>query len=319
MAAIAEEEQDGSQQPQIFSVGHSTRTVAELADLLKERGVRLLVDVRTVPRSRTNPQFNKDELPAELEARHGLAYEWLGKELGGKPAQAQQRDPAAQRGTPAFAAGLARLLALAGQRGPVAIMCAEVVHFSCHRRMIADALAARGVVVQHIGAPGKPATPHHMTEFARRVAAAGNAVCAARQAAVLREGIGGPGQKEWIVVEGHRVTYPPYVHDAKARAPEWKAIASPLPLPQTKKKRKTGAMVKRGPLDAFVKRSKSDSASPPAVAGPPAEASPRNSTSPRKGASPRKSISPRQPGSKLGSQHTSPYNTRSKQASPAGS
>lgn len=283
MAAIAEEEQDGSQQPQIFSVGHSTRTVAELADLLKERGVRLLVDVRTVPRSRTNPQFNKDELPAELEARHGLAYEWLGKELGGlrKPNKETPQlnagwDNDSFRGyadymqTPAFAAGLARLLALAGQRGPVAIMCAEVVHFSCHRRMIADALAARGVVVQHIGAPGKPATPHHMTEFAR--------------------------------VEGHRVTYPPYVHDAK-----------------TKKKRKTGAMVKRGPLDAFVKRSKSDSASPPAVAGPPAEASPRNSTSPRKGASPRKSISPRQPGSKLGSQHTSPYNTRSKQASPAGS
>lgn len=67
----------------LYTVGHSTRSVPELVELLREAGVKLLVDVRTVPRSRTNPQFNTEALAAELPRDHGVAYEWLGRGLGG--------------------------------------------------------------------------------------------------------------------------------------------------------------------------------------------------------------------------------------------
>lgn len=154
----------------IFTVGHSTRSVDELAALLAENGVDLLADVRTVPRSRTNPQFNADTLPAALGA-HGIGYRHLAA-LGGLRKRAKGASPnAAWRNesfrnyadyalTPAFREGLDELRKLAeGHR--VAIMCAEAVWWRCHRRIIADYLLAAGEEVTHILAPGRvePARP----------------------------------------------------------------------------------------------------------------------------------------------------------------
>ncbi len=67
----------------LFTIGHASRPVAELVELLRQNNVSLLVDVRTLPKSGTNPQFNKDTLSLELPSQHGIGYRWLGKELGG--------------------------------------------------------------------------------------------------------------------------------------------------------------------------------------------------------------------------------------------
>jgi uncharacterized protein (DUF488 family) len=137
--------------------------------------VRTLADIRTVPRSRRNPQFEQAALRDTLTAA-GLHYVHL-PELGGL--RHPRRDSpntgwrnASFRGyadymqSPAFAAGLDRLLALAAEQGPVAIMCAEAVPWRCHRSLVADALLARGVEVAHILGPGPP-TPHRLTRMAR--------------------------------------------------------------------------------------------------------------------------------------------------------
>ncbi len=151
--------------PAIFTIGHSTRSAAELIALLREAGVQLLVDVRSVPRSRMNPQFNTDALPAPLAAA-GIGYLHL-KALGGlrhHPKGAPQspntlwrsgpfRNYADYAMTPAFRTGLDTLLALAKQQR-CAIMCAEAVWWRCHRRLITDYLLARGIAVTHIMGPG---------------------------------------------------------------------------------------------------------------------------------------------------------------------
>jgi uncharacterized protein (DUF488 family) len=158
----------------LFTVGHSTRTLAELVDLLREHGVTLLVDVRTVPGSRRMPHFRKAALAAELPGL-GLEYAHL-PELGGlrrpRPDSLNAgwrndsfRGFADYMGTPDFEAGLDRLLDLAGDR-ETAVMCAEAVPWRCHRSLISDALLARGVAVRHILGPG-PARPHTTTPFAR--------------------------------------------------------------------------------------------------------------------------------------------------------
>lgn len=67
----------------LYTIGHSTRKLPELADLLAEHGIKLLVDVRTIPKSGTNPQFNMDMLVEQLPAEYHVQYLWLGKELGG--------------------------------------------------------------------------------------------------------------------------------------------------------------------------------------------------------------------------------------------
>jgi uncharacterized protein (DUF488 family) len=162
----------------IYTIGHSTRAVGELVGLLKEAGVGRLVDVRSVPRSRTNPQFNADALPEALAAA-GIFYTHLAA-LGGlrhRPKGAPPspntlwrndafRNYADYAMTPAFAAGLDELRGLARQEC-CAIMCAEAVWWRCHRRIIADYLLAQGVAVTHIMGPGKldPAT---LTPGARR-------------------------------------------------------------------------------------------------------------------------------------------------------
>ena len=155
-------------------MGHSTRTLAELVDLLREHGVTRLVDVRTAPGSRRMPHFRKAALAAELP---GLGVEYLHlPELGGlrrpRPDSPNTgwrnesfRGFADHMATAEFAAGLDRLVDLAAER-ETAVMCAEAVPWRCHRSLIADALLARGVAVRHIIGPGS-VRPHAMTPFAR--------------------------------------------------------------------------------------------------------------------------------------------------------
>ena len=150
----------------IFTIGHSTRSVAELIALLREAGIDLLVDVRSVPRSRTNPQFNTDTLPAEL-AKAGIGYRHI-RALGGlrhhrKGAPQSPntlwrneafRNYADYAMTDPFREGLAELRGLAEEQ-VCAVMCAEAVWWRCHRRLIADYLLTERVSVAHIMGPGK--------------------------------------------------------------------------------------------------------------------------------------------------------------------
>jgi uncharacterized protein (DUF488 family) len=144
-----------------FTIGHSTRPLPEFLALLKAAEVALVVDVRTVPRSRRNPQYNDDALPDAL-ASAGIAYQHL-PELGGLRGRQSKIEPqvngfwdnasfhnyADYALSPAFAAGLARLRRL-GRAKPCAIMCAEAVWWRCHRRIITDYLIAAGESVFHI-------------------------------------------------------------------------------------------------------------------------------------------------------------------------
>lgn len=142
----------------VFTIGHSTRSLVELVDMLRAHGVRRLVDVRTVPRSRHNPQFNRDTLGKALRNRR-FNYRHM-KALGGlrrpRPDSANSgwrnasfRGYADYMGTNEFNEALARLMKLAEQKA-TAIMCAEAVPWRCHRSMIADALIARGYEVRDI-------------------------------------------------------------------------------------------------------------------------------------------------------------------------
>ena len=158
--------------PTLLTLGHSTRSAEELISLLRDNKVDLLADVRTVPRSRHNPQFNYDTLPHTLQAA-GIEYRHC-KDLGGL--RKARRDSindawrnASFRGyadymqTPEFETALATLLALTAQHR-VAIMCAEAVPWRCHRSLIADVVTARGGRVEHI--IGNKTQPHQLTRFA---------------------------------------------------------------------------------------------------------------------------------------------------------
>ncbi len=158
----------------VYTIGHSTRPLAEFIQMLRNHGVTLVADVRTVPRSRHNPQFNQEVLPKDL-ALAGLGYVHL-PGLGGlrktRPDSINQgwRSPAF-RGfadymqTLEFEARLAELIELA-QEQTIAMMCAEAVPWRCHRSLLADALTVRGVRVEHIMGLGK-SQPHRLTPFAR--------------------------------------------------------------------------------------------------------------------------------------------------------
>ncbi len=158
----------------VLAIGHSTRPIDELLELLRTNGVVTLADVRTIPRSRANPQFEGPALARALAAA-GIGYAHLPR-LGGLR-HARKDSPnsgwrnASFRGyadhmqTPEFEEGLVQLRTLA-KDGPVAVMCAEAVPWRCHRSLLADALLARGVVVQHIVGKGRT-QPHRLTPFAR--------------------------------------------------------------------------------------------------------------------------------------------------------
>ncbi len=160
--------------PLILTIGHSTRPIEEFIGLLQIYDVRRLVDVRTVPRSRHNPQFNRDELPASLAAA-GIAYTHMPGLGGLRHSRADSPNTgwhnAGFRGfadymqTDGFAENLRELIEL-GERERLAIMCAEAVPWRCHRSLIADALLARGIRVAHILARTSLRT-HELTSFAR--------------------------------------------------------------------------------------------------------------------------------------------------------
>jgi uncharacterized protein (DUF488 family) len=158
----------------IFTVGHSTRPIEDFTALLEGYEIQLLVDVRTVPRSRHNPQFNRDALPASLQ-RAQIDYLHM-PELGGLRHARKDSTNTAWRNlsfrgfadymeTPEFETGLAQLIDEARTRR-TAIMCAEAVPWRCHRSLIADALVARGVEVFEISSLTR-VQPHKMTPFAK--------------------------------------------------------------------------------------------------------------------------------------------------------
>ncbi len=161
-------------QDALFSVGHSTQSAADFLALLQAYGIALIADIRSVPRSRRNPQFNFDSLAASLRAA-GIDYLHL-PTLGGLR-HARKDSPnggwrnASFRGyadymqTAAFGEALETLIAL-GRRRRVAMMCAEAVPWRCHRSLVADALAARGVPVVEI-LSARNWRLHKMTPFAR--------------------------------------------------------------------------------------------------------------------------------------------------------
>jgi uncharacterized protein (DUF488 family) len=168
----------------VWTIGHSNRPLAELINMLQAHGVDLLADVRTVPRSRHNPQFNREALPEPLAAA-GIGYLHM-PALGGLRHPRKDsvntgwrnlsfRGYADYMQTPEFSQALEELMK-AAETHRVAIMCAESVPWRCHRSLIADALTARGTPVFHIMSAVR-ADPHKLTSFAR--------------------------------VEGARVTYPP--------------------------------------------------------------------------------------------------------------
>ncbi|MBP0438032.1 DUF488 family protein [Tianweitania sediminis] len=144
-----------------FSVGHSTRSIEEFVALLRAGSVDFVVDIRTMPRSRTNPQYNTDTVADQLAA-YQVGYTHV-PELGGlrKKGKADQEDTNAFWSNQSFRnyadyalsqpfqEGLMRLIRL-GRERRVAMMCSEAVWWRCHRRIVADYLLARGEAVFHL-------------------------------------------------------------------------------------------------------------------------------------------------------------------------
>lgn len=144
-----------------FTIGHSTRTIQEFTHLLRAADVSLIADIRSIPRSRTNHQYNNDELPDTL-ARFEIGYVLI-PELGGLRGKEKTvpndtnnfwenssfKNYADYALTPAFQKGLDELITL-GQTKRCAMMCSEAVWWRCHRRIVADHLLARGISVFHL-------------------------------------------------------------------------------------------------------------------------------------------------------------------------
>lgn len=158
----------------VMTIGHSTHPINEFIHLLTAHGIRRLVDVRTVPRSRHNPQFNRSDLSRALHSRR-LHYRYM-PGLGGfrraRPdspnnawRNASFRGYADYMQTPQFQKSLEELIGLA-RAERTAIMCAEAVPWRCHRSLIADALVARGIEVREITSATR-ARPHALTPWAK--------------------------------------------------------------------------------------------------------------------------------------------------------
>jgi uncharacterized protein (DUF488 family) len=158
--------------PSIFTIGHSTRRIDEFVELLQMRGVKEVIDVRSIPMSRHNPQFNGDTLKQSLKQNH-IRYKHL-KKLGGLRHSRKDsinlgwrnvsfRGFADYMATPEFSEGLEALTKIASLR-ETAIMCAEAVPWRCHRSLIADALVKKGWLVRDI-ISRTPAAEHRLTPF----------------------------------------------------------------------------------------------------------------------------------------------------------
>jgi uncharacterized protein (DUF488 family) len=158
----------------VFTVGHSTRTIEEFVAILKAHAVELLVDIRRVPRSRRNPQFDQEALARSL-ASEGIRYLHL-QGLGGLRRPRRDSANTAWRSggfrgyadymeTPEFEAALAALLERAAGC-QAAVMCAEALWWRCHRQLVADVLVARGVAVEHIFGTARR-EPHRLNPYAR--------------------------------------------------------------------------------------------------------------------------------------------------------
>ncbi len=158
----------------VYTIGHSTRPVGELIEALRSADVKVLADIRTVPRSRHNPQFNGDALRSTL-AEQGIRYEHLAKLGGLRRARRDSQNTAWRnasfRGyadymqTADFEAGLEQLRRVTAE-GTVAMMCAEAVPWRCHRSLVADVLTVRGSKVHHIIGSAPP-NAHRLTAFAK--------------------------------------------------------------------------------------------------------------------------------------------------------
>lgn len=158
----------------VSTIGHSNRTIEEFIALLKQNDIACLLDIRTVPKSRHNPQFGQDQLPGSLAAA-GIEYRYLAG-LGGlrRPRpdspnggwrNTSFRGYADYMQTDEFAKNVDTVVALA-DHARCALMCAEAVPWRCHRSLVADALVVRGIAVEEIIGPQQP-KPHKLTAFAK--------------------------------------------------------------------------------------------------------------------------------------------------------
>ncbi len=161
----------------LFTIGHSTRTIEYFISILKAHGIEELVDVRTIPKSRHNPQFAEEAIRKSVR-NHGIGYRWLGKELGGlrrtkKDSENTGWQNLSFRGfadymqTSEFKSGLQKLQSVASKKA-TAIMCAEAVPWRCHRSLIADAMTEKGWNVYHLSSR-KTARLHELTPFLKVV------------------------------------------------------------------------------------------------------------------------------------------------------
>lgn len=158
----------------VLTIGHSTRTLADFVELLRAHEVACLVDVRTIPRSLHNPQFNKTSLPRTLK-KAGIAYVHMAGLGGLRHAKRESKNMGWRntsfRGyadymqTPEFAASLEELISLSAEKR-ICIMCAEAVPWRCHRSLIADALLVHGIRVEDIMTLTRR-TIHNLTPFAK--------------------------------------------------------------------------------------------------------------------------------------------------------
>jgi uncharacterized protein (DUF488 family) len=161
----------------LYTVGHSTRSHAELVETLQAHGIETLVDIRAFPMSRRLPQFNRESLEKSLPAA-GIRYVWM-KTLGGYRKKSREDSPnVALRNesfrnyadymlSPEFESAMAELISLA-EASRTAYMCAERVYFRCHRMLVSDWLVAHGHEVRHIDGTG-PVKLHRLTAEARMV------------------------------------------------------------------------------------------------------------------------------------------------------
>lgn len=161
----------------IYTIGHSTRLLAELIEALQAHGIKTLVDIRAFPMSRRHPHFNRENLALELP-KAGIEYVWM-KELGGRRGKQRDESPntalrnASFRNyadymlTPQFASAANEVRKLAGE-APTAVMCAERMWFQCHRMLVSDYFTAHGDDVEHIDATG-PTKRHQLMKEAHVV------------------------------------------------------------------------------------------------------------------------------------------------------